>query len=121
MSPRCGVGGTVPFVGLYAAAGSPGFTKRNVSDENSLVAPSNSRVMRMHFVGSASPGACAGTGHDSTQMPQYMHLPMSMSKRVMTRPWPCFSTSMAMTLIGQSRSHALHAVHSAMSTSRKPR
>ena len=109
------------MVGLNGTTGSEVRTKRNVSDENSLVAPSNSRVMRMHLVSSASPGATAGIGHDSTQMPQYMHLPMSMSNRVMPRASSCFSMSMTMTLIGQSRSHALQAVQMSMSTSRKPR
>jgi len=41
MSQRRGVGGTCPLVGLYGATGSPGRTKRNVSDGNSLVDPSN--------------------------------------------------------------------------------
>src|SRR5438552_2842709 len=93
--------------------------KRKVSVGKSLVAPSNSRVMRMHLVCSASPGARASVGQDSTQMPQYMHLPMSMSKRVMPRTSSFFSMSMAMTLIGQSRSHALQAVQISMATSRQ--
>ena len=100
---------------------SPGRTNRKVRVGKKSVAASNSRVMRMHLVSSSSPGDRLGTGQDSTQMLQYMHLPMSMSKRVIARTSPTFSRSMVMQSIGQSRSQALQPVQVAMSTSRKPR
>ena len=67
----------------------------------------------------------APVGQGSTQSPQYMHLPMSMSNRSMRSlgvifPSP-FKMSMLMTEMGQARSQAWHAVQMSMSTSRKPR
>src|SRR5260370_36706125 len=53
-----------------------------------------------------------------------MHLASSMSNRVLTRFFGLagsFSSSIAITLIGQARSQAWQAVHVSMSTSRNPR
>jgi len=67
----------------------------------------------------------APVGQGSTQSPQYMHLPMSMSNRSMRSLGVIFPSplrmSMLMTEMGQARSQAWHAVQMSMSTSRKPR
>ncbi len=78
-------------------------------------APSNSRVWRMAPVDSHLQA--------STQRPQYMHLPMSMSKRVIACFFVTlsFTRSMAMHSIGQARSQRLQPVQMSICTSRKPR
>ncbi len=64
-------------------------------------------------------------GHGSTQSPQYMHLPMSMSNRSMRSLGVIFPSPLRMSILitamGQARSQAWQAVQVSMSTSRKPR
>src|SRR3954464_1337141 len=104
-----------PLGGLYGTAGTSGSgTKRSTRLLKNWTEPSNSRVCWM-----------APVGQGSTQSPQYMHLPMSMSNRSMRSlgvvfPSP-FKMSMLMTWMGQARSQAWHAVQMSMSTSRNPR
>src|SRR4029079_6730029 len=78
-------------------------------------APSNSRVWRMAPVDSNL--------HASTHRPQYMHLPMSMSQRLMACFFVAgsFTRSIAMHSIGQARSQRLQPVQMSICTSRKPR
>src|SRR5207253_5069806 len=62
---------SAPLGGLYATTGcSTSGTNRRVRLLKCITAPSNSRVCWM-----------APVGQGSTQSPQYMHLPMSMSNR----------------------------------------
>jgi len=89
--------------------------KRNTMASRVDDAPSNSRVCRMAPVDSLL--------HASTHNPQNMHLPMSMSKRLII----CFFVagslvrSMAMTSMGQARSQRLQPVQMSICTSRRPR
>ncbi len=89
--------------------------KRKTIASSVDAAPSNSRVWRIAPVDSLL--------HASTQRPQNMHFPMSMSKRLII----CFFVtgsfvrSMAMTSMGHARSQRLQPVQMSICTSSRPR
>src|SRR5437667_2716108 len=111
----CRGNASAPLGGLYATTGcSTSGTNRSVRLLKFITAPSNSRVCWM-----------APVGQGSTQSPQSLHLPISMSNRSIRSFGVVFPSplmmSMLMTAMGQARSQAWHAVQMSMSTSRKPR